>query len=149
VLRDALLAWAHFLCIFALVSVVVAEVVLYRPRMGGVRLAQLQRVDLWYGIVAGLVIVTGVARVIYGLKGPSFYLHNPVFWTKMTLFAIVGLLSVPPTMHYLRVKRSAQADGSVAIADPTYRLMRGCLLAECVVLVFIPLCATLMAHGYD
>jgi putative membrane protein len=147
-LRDALLAWAHFICVFAFVGVVAAEIALYRRQMGGARLAQLQRVDLWYGIIAALVIVSGVARVTLGLKGPGFYLSNPVFWTKMTLFVIVGLLSIAPTMHYLRVRRIAAADGSVAIDERTYATVRRVLLAEGVLLVFIPLCATLLAHGY-
>ena len=148
ILRDALLAWAHFLCIFALVSVVFAELVLYRRQMDALRLAQLQRVDLAYGIAAALVVVSGVSRVIWGLKGPGFYLHNPIFWTKMALFLIVGICSIPPTVHYLRVQRTASPDGSVMVAGNAFGLMRGLLAAEAIVLVFIPLCATLLAHGY-
>jgi uncharacterized membrane protein len=34
-------------------------------------LLQLQFVDRFYGIAAGLVIVTGIALVVYGLKWPS------------------------------------------------------------------------------
>ena len=63
---------------------------------------RLQRIDLFFGIAAVVVIVTGIARVVFGLKGADFYLHNPIFWTKMGLFLLVGLLSIAPTVHYLR-----------------------------------------------
>lgn len=71
-LRDALLAWAHFITIFALVGTVVAELVLYRSNMDSGALRRLQRVDLGYGVAAALVILTGVARVSFGLKGATF-----------------------------------------------------------------------------
>jgi uncharacterized membrane protein len=44
-------------------------------------LRQLQLVDRFYGIAAGLVIVTGIALVLYGLKGPTFYL-----WPSLSSF---------------------------------------------------------------
>lgn len=147
-LRDSLLAWAHFITIFALVSTVVAELVLYRRQMDVVRLTQLQGIDRAYGIAAGLVIVTGVSRVIWGLKGAGFYLSDPFFWTKMALFVIVGLLSIPPTIHYLRVKNTAGADGAVAVPEAAFQTMRRLLGAELVLLACIPFLAAMLAHGY-
>ena len=118
-LLDALLAWLHFLCIFTLVGALVAELALYRREMGLARLTQLQRIDALYGISAGLVVVSGVLRVTLGLKGAGFYLHNPIFWTKMGFFLAVALLSIPPTIHYLRLKRDADANGTVGRPGPS------------------------------
>jgi putative membrane protein len=147
-LRDTLLAWAHFVAVFALVSTVVAELILYRSRMGLARLKQLQRVDAAYGICAVLVIITGVSRVIWGLKGPVFYVHNPIFWTKMALFLVVGLLSIQPTIHYLRINKDAGPEG-VILGESPFRRTQSLLLGEAVLLAFIPLFATLMTHGYQ
>jgi putative membrane protein len=149
VLRDSLLAWAHFLTIFALVGVLVAELVLYRSRMDLARLGQLARIDSAYGIIAGLVIVTGLGRVFLGIKGPAFYAHSPIFWTKMALFVTIALLSIPPTIHYLRLKGTASPDGVVAIPNAAYGRMRALLMAEAVLLGCIPLLATLLTHGYQ
>ena len=77
----------------------------------------LRRVDAWYGISAALVVVSGVLRVTLGLKGAAFYLHNPIFWTKMGFFVAIALLSIPPTIHYLRLGARADASGLVAV-DP-------------------------------
>lgn len=148
-LLDALLAWLHFLCIFTLVGALVAELVLYRREMSLARLTQLQRIDALYGISAGLVVVSGVLRVTLGLKGASFYLHNPIFWGKMGFFLAVALLSIPPTIHYLRLKRDADPNGTVVVPDRPYRNMWALLVGEAALLAWIPFFATLLTHGYD
>jgi putative membrane protein len=148
-LLDALLAWLHFLCIFTLVGALVAELVLYRREMNLVRLTQLQRIDSLYGISAGLVIISGVLRVTLGLKGASFYMHSSIFWTKMGFFLVVALLSIPPTIHYLRLKRTVDASGMVSVPEGSYRNMWAVLTGETVVLACIPFFATLLTHGYQ
>ncbi|TIL74004.1 MAG: DUF2214 family protein, partial [Mesorhizobium sp.] len=47
-----------------------------------------------------LIIVVGIGRVIYGLKGWEFYVYNWVFWAKMAAFVAVGLLSIIPTVRF-------------------------------------------------
>jgi putative membrane protein len=147
-LLDALLAWLHFLCIFTLVGALVAELVLYRREMSVARLMQLGQIDNLYGIAAGLVIVSGVLRVTLGLKGAAFYMHSPVFWTKMGFFVVVALLSIPPTIHYIRLKKSENA-GKVTVPEQPYRNMRALLLLESGLLACIPFLATLLTHGYQ
>ena len=148
-LLDPLLAWLHFLCIFTLVGALVAELVLYRREMHLARLTQLQRIDALYGVSAGLVILSGVLRVTLGIKGASFYLHSPIFWTKMGFFAAVALLSIPPTIHYLRLKASADPAGAVTVPAGSYRNMWALLATEAVLLACIPFFATLLTHGYS
>ena len=102
--RDALLAYAHFICIFALASLLVGELLCLRKTLPADLVRRLQAVDQWYGIVAGLVIVSGLARLFFGLKGAAFYTHNPVFWTKMGLFVVVAIVSIVPTVTFARWK---------------------------------------------
>jgi putative membrane protein len=145
--RDALLHYAHFLCIFTLAALLTGELLLFRRSLPAAMLRQLQLVDRFYGIAAGLVIVTGIALVLYGLKGSAFYLHNAIFWTKMALFVMVALLSIPPTVAYLRWNSRKPVDGAVTLDDSEFGRIRGLLWAQVVVLAFIPLCAALMANG--
>jgi putative membrane protein len=147
-LLDSLLAWLHFLCIFTLVGALVAELVLYRREMDVARLTQLQRIDNAYGIAAALVVVSGVLRVTLGLKGAAFYMHSPVFWTKMGFFVVVALLSIPPTIHYIRLKK-AVVGGEVTVAEQPYRNMWALLLLESGLLACIPFFATLLTHGFS
>ena len=147
VVRDALLAYAHFICIFALASLLTAELFILRKTLPPDLLRRLRLVDRWYGIVAGLVIVSGLARLTLGLKGADFYIHNPVFWTKMGLFVAVALISIAPTVAYLRWSGRLAADGSIALGDAEYARIRGLVLLQVGVFLFIPLCAAFMARG--
>ncbi len=144
---EALLAWFHFVCIFALVGTLASEVVLYRRRMDVARLTTLRRVDTWYGITAALVVVSGILRVSFGVKGAAFYLHNPIFWTKMGFFVAIALLSIPPTIHFIRLASRADADGTVTVDQGGYRRMWTLLGVEIALLICIPFLAALLAAG--
>jgi putative membrane protein len=145
-ISEALAAYAHFLSIFTLVALLVVEAALYRPRLPGPTLLLLRRVDLFYGVAAGAVIVTGLLRVFFFAKGAAFYAANPVFWVKMALFLAVGLLSVPPTIHYMRSAKRLSGD-MLVVPDADYRRIRWYLRAQLLLVCFIPLAATLMARG--
>jgi putative membrane protein len=145
--RDALLAYAHFISIFALASVLTGELLILRKTLPPDSFARLRSVDRWYGIVAALVIVTGLLRLNFGLKGAAFYTHNPVFWTKMALFVAVGLISIIPTVAYIRWHRRASPDGSIVLEDAELARTRGLVLLQIGLFVFIPLCAVYMARG--
>ena len=145
--RDALLAYAHFMCIFALASLLVAELVILRKNLPADLAGRLQGIDRWYGIVAGLVIASGLGRLFLGPKGPAFYTQNPVFWTKMGLFVVVALLSIVPTIAFIRWNARKATDGSIVLEDSELGRLRGLLWAQIAVFVFIPLCAVFMARG--
>lgn len=131
----AFVAYAHFAAIFLTLALLVSEVALYGRTLSQAQRRVLTRVDLAYlGGALGL-IATGLLRVMTSPKGAAFYTHNPVFRTKMGLFVLVALLSVPPTLHYL---------GRYAAR---YSVIRGFQIAQLAVFFAIPLCATLMARG--
>jgi putative membrane protein len=65
-----------------------------------------------------------------GLKGRDFYVHNPLFWTKMALFVVVGLISIIPTVAYISWRRRASADGSIVLDDAELSRTRGLVLLQ-------------------
>jgi putative membrane protein len=148
VLLDALLAWVHYVLIFGLVGCLFAEAFFYRDVLPAPTFARLRGVDRWYGILAGLVVLSGIARVVYSPKTAAYFLHNPIFWTKMSLFVAVALLSIPPTIHYLRIGTAAQPDGTIQVERGAYVRTRTLLNLQVGLLLFIPLCAALMARGF-
>jgi putative membrane protein len=147
IVRDALLHFAHFICIFLLASFLAGEVFVLRKTLSADRVAQLQVIDRWYGILAGLVIVTGLMLVFFGAKGASFYAHNAIFWTKMTIFVAIALISIVPTVAFLRWNQRLAADGSIVLQDEEYRRLRALLWLQVGLLVLLPFCAVLMANG--
>jgi putative membrane protein len=145
---EAIAAYAHFLAIFATLALLAAEASLYRRRMSRATLLLLRRLDLFYLFGAIAIIVTGLLRVFLSAKGWEFYAANPIFWVKMALFLAVGLLSVPPTIHYIRSERAFAGDAlDVAITDATFGRMRGFITAQLLLFACIPLAAALMALG--
>jgi putative membrane protein len=143
-LTDAIVAWLHFLGIFVMIGALAGELMLFRREITAPAQRTIRVLDLHYGAAAGLVLVTGFARAIWTDKGWDYYAGNPFFWILVTLFAAVGLLSLPPTFYFLGWRRSA---GAVTVAERDYRRIRRLLWLEAAGLTLAPLAATLMAHG--
>ena len=89
-----------------------------------------------------------IARVVYGVKGPDFYLHNPWFHAKMSAFVLTGLLSILPTVRFLRW-RKALATNPHYLPDATeVARLRGIVRFELILLAAIFVLAAGMArHG--
>ncbi len=143
---DLALATLHHLGILTVFGVLVAELVLLRlqPSVNSIEL--IARVDLAYGIAAGFVLAAGFARVAWGVKGAGFYLGNPVFWLKLGLFVVIGLISVAPTLTYLRWRRAAWTGGVLPGAHEVTRVRRWVLL-QTVLFAALPLLAAMTARG--
>jgi putative membrane protein len=147
VTTDLLLAIAHHLLIFGLVAVLAAEIVLVRPGLGGNALVRLGGLDRAYGMLAGLILIVGFSRVFFGLKGWEYYIYYWVFWAKIAAFAIVGLLSIPPTLRIAEWSRKAKAEPGHVVPDTEVASVRAYLRAEGAVFVLIPIFAAAMARG--
>ena len=146
-LGPVIAAYIHFASIIALGGILMAELVLYRQdiTLGQARL--LQRLDLHYLLAAVLVLGSGVARVLWFAKETSFYLDNPVFWAKMAVFLVIALISVAPTIHYLRWSPRLKQGHRPEISDKQYSRIKRYLVVELVLLLLMPLLAVLMARG--
>ena len=144
---DALLAYFHFAAIFALVWFLAIEWHLLAAGAGALAVDRLARTDGRFGLSAGLVLLTGAARALYGLKGWSFHAHNPVFHLKIGLFVLVGLLSILPTVMFLRWRKAQRADPAFRVPDAQWRRARLLVIVELHLVALIPLAAVIMARG--
>ncbi len=145
---DLLLAIAHHLLVFSLAGIIGAEFVLIRGDLPAATLKRLTGIDRHYGIIAMLIVVIGVCRVIFGLKGWEFYVYNWVFWAKMAAFAIVGLLSIIPTVRFISWNRQATANPSFAVPAAELASVQTYIRAEAGIFLLIPIFAAAMARGY-
>src|SRR5215472_10221432 len=100
-LAHLITAYLHFLGMMTLMATLLAEHVTLQPQMTRLHLQRLARIDLFYGIAAGLVFLTGLLRFAYFGKGVHFYLGNPVFYIKDGMFLLVALISIYPTVQFL------------------------------------------------
>lgn len=144
---DITLAIAHHLLVFSLAGVLASELALVRNGMGPGAIRTLANVDAAFGLLAGLAVIVGFIRVLFGAKGAAFYVANPIFWTKIAAFLLVGAISLAPTAVYIRWRRRARAGETEAAPDREITFVRRCLVAEVVVFLTIPVWAALMARG--
>ncbi|WP_158816510.1 DUF2214 family protein [Methylocapsa sp. S129] len=145
---DWALASLHHLAIFTLAATLAAELALLTIDVDAKAIGRLARIDMAYGLSATAVVIVGIARVIWGAKGYEYYMANHIFWTKMVLFAIVGLLSIAPTLRYLGWRKALRADAAFRPATAEVARMRIYLWAEAAFFLAIPVAAAAMARGY-
>jgi len=144
---DLLLAIAHHLLAFGLLAILVTEFNMLRPGLAAADLKRLGIVDGHYGAVAGLLIVVGVCRVFFGIKGAAYYGENPWFWAKMASFAAVGLLSAAPTVRIIRWRRAARTQPGFAPTVQEVAAARRLVLAQLAIFPLIPAFAAVMARN--
>jgi len=140
---DLVLAILHHLFVFALFGVLFAELLMVRRGMDGVAVARVQSIDLWYGVLAGLIVIVGFARAIFAAKGWAYYAHNLFFWAKIGTFIVIALLSAPPTLAFLQWRRTRALPTDAIIAP-----VRRYLWIEVALFALLPAFAAAMARGY-
>jgi len=144
---DLHFAIAHHLLIFILFGILVSELVLVRQSMTGGDIKLIASIDLWYGIVALLIVVVGFSRAVFAAKGWAYYSVNSFFWAKIGVFALIAVLSIWPTVKYLNWRRNSQTADSRPDTQSVL-LVRRILWLEVVLFAFLPAFAAAMARGY-
>lgn len=144
---DLFLSVFHFLLIFALVAILAAQSILIRPGITVSSLRLAATLDRAYGASAVLLLGVGFSRVAWGTKGSSYYLSNPLFWTKIGLFMAVAIFSIPPTVQLIRWSKQAHVQTGFLPSNEQVRRIQWWLRAEWIVVMFIPFLAAAMARG--
>ena len=140
---DLVLAIVHHVLIFGIFGILFAELMAVRRDMSSATAVRIASIDLWYGIFAAAVVIIGFCRANFAAKGWAYYSHNAFFWAKIATFAGIGLLSVPPTLAFIRWRKSGVAPGLAGIARA-----RRYLHVELALFVPVLVFAAAMARGY-
>ena len=134
-MTDLILAITHHIIVFGLVATMIGTRTMLRE--APVDVARLARIDMMAGLLSFAVLAVGIGRAVWGGKGWMFYESNPFFWGKIGCFAVIGLLSVPPTLAFLRWNRARRADP--AFQPPADQIARARLFNGLMALMLIPL----------
>ena len=143
---DLWLAIFHHVLVFGLAIMLGAQAVLVREGMTASDTARVAGLDIGYGATSGLIVLVGVARVIYGAKGYLYYVENVWFWAKMATFATIGLLSIRPTLRFRAWQKARAADPGFAPPPAEIRGTRLLVLLEVRLLVLVVAFAATMAR---
>lgn len=139
------LAFLHHAAAFLVVAVLTVELVLLKGELTLTCARSVVRMDAAYGIAALVLLVVGFLRVFYTEKVPAYYFHNGAFLAKIALFAIVGLISIYPTMQFLGWRKALKQQQVPTLAAAARSRIRMILHLELTLLFVIMLMAAIMA----
>ncbi len=146
-LINSIMATLHHIAAFAVTATLVYEFVAFRKNLTVPEARCILHVDTAYGISAAVVIIAGLLRVFYFEKGTVFYLNNTMYWIKMGLFILAGLISIYPTIRFLKWRTNLKEDKAPEFSDDEYKRIRFSIHLELVCILLILLVAPMMARG--
>ena len=140
---ELLLRYLHFVSIFTIVGVLVSEHVLLKKTLTRAEIGRLARIDAVYGLAALTLLTVGFTLWLGGFGKPAvYYTMNWIFHLKLGFFLMIGILSIYPTVFFIRHRKGDQAE-LVAVPASIFWMLR----LELLLLALIPLLAGLMARG--
>ncbi|EXF94611.1 membrane protein [Pseudomonas fluorescens HK44] len=102
--------------------------------------------DNVWGVCALTLLVTGGIRAFGGYeKGAGYYLHQPLFHLKMTLFVIILLLEIAPMVALIKWRIALSRGAPIDIAR--VRLFARISHIEALLIILMVVAATGMARG--
>jgi putative membrane protein len=144
---EALLAYLHLAVILALVVFISSEAALCRKEwMNAAVVRRLARLDLIYLGMLGLVTVSGLARIVWGMKGSEWYWAQPLMHIKLTVLVIIVGLSIQPSLAFRRWLKRLDSTGTLP-ADADIAAVRKRVMLNSHLLVLLPLAGVLLARG--
>jgi putative membrane protein len=144
---NALFAAAHFLAVFGIVATLFFEWMTISPTLSYIEAKRLQVCDRWYGLSAVVILIVGFARVLHFEKGKEFYFANPFFHAKLGLFVAIGLLSIYPTVRFIKWGAQTKQGLAPVVAEREYKAIKALLSVQLVLLMGVAVCASFMARG--
>jgi putative membrane protein len=134
-MHDLGLAVVHHVLVFGLAIMLAMELAWLRA--DPVPVTRLAKLDGGYGAIAVLVLIVGVLRVVFGAKGWVAYEANPWFWAKIATFTVIGLISILPTMRFIRWSRALKVDAG--FRPPAAEVAKVAMWVRIEVLLLFPL----------
>ena len=104
---EPMLAFLHISAVLGLVVFASSEAALCRAEwMNAAVVDRLVRVNAIGWIASAVLLLSGLARMVWGDKGWAWLASNPLLHLKLALFAVVLLLALRPTRRYRRWRRA-------------------------------------------
>lgn len=144
---SAFVAFLHHLCFVAIMLLLSFEMLLLKQPLTLASARKIMRYDAIYGAFAGAVLIVGALRVMYFEKGPLYYMHSAPFMAKMALFVAVALISIYPTLTFLKWGKSLKQGIVPELDEAKNRRLRILIHVELTLLLLMMLCAAMMAKG--
>lgn len=141
------LAWLHLLALGIGMGAVWARARALSAPLDQAAMRRAFAADTWWGLAAGLWIITGLWRLFAGTeKATGYYLADHAFWLKMALLGAILALEVWPMVTLIRwriaIRRGGGGDERAARRIATISYVQAALV------VLMVGAAVAMARGY-
>ena len=146
-LKSATVAYVHYLSFMLCFGALIYERISLKPNPNRKETISMVIADIVYGIAGVALLVSGIYRVIKFGQGSEFYTQNPIFWAKITIFALVGSLSLYPTITYVLWAVPLSKGTLPTVTQNLVSRLRLIINIELAGFALIPFLATLMARG--
>src|SRR5436190_7262642 len=121
---EIILRYLHFISIFAIVGSLASEHLLLKKELTRSELSRLARIDAVYGMAALILVAVGLTLWLGGFSKPSvYYTKNWIFHTKITFFLMIGLLSIYPTVFFIK-NRKGNPEEVVQVPKSVFWMLR-------------------------
>lgn len=144
---ESLLAWAHIMAFLMLATFMTSETALCRADwMNPAVVRRLVRVNALSLISAAVVLATGLARTIWGVKGAAWYWSQHLLHAKVALLVAITVLLFLAARRY-RVWRSQLAAGNTLPGDADMKKTRLLVMWAAHLMALVVLLAVFLARG--
>jgi putative membrane protein len=146
-LTEVLLAYLHLACILGWVVFVTSQAALARADwLNGAVVDRLVRVDVILWICWAAVLVSGLARTLWGVKGLGWYWSQPLLHAKVALLLTLGLAAWPNTRTLRQWQQRWHRESRLPPPAEIDALRRRVMVAAHAMLL-IPLLGQALARG--
>ena len=140
---EIIVRYIHFISMFVIVATLTGEYLLLEKTLSRAEIRKIANLDRLYGLAAITILGAGFSLWFLLGKSAAFYTYNAVFWIKIGFFTIVGLLSIKPTLFFMREGKQSLPEAEINVPP----VIRQFIVWEIILLTIIPLLANLMARG--
>tara|TARA_Y100000589_G_scaffold19812_1_gene16431 strand:- start:809 stop:1303 length:495 start_codon:yes stop_codon:yes gene_type:complete len=144
---SAIVAYVHYLGIIICFGALTFERIFLKINLSKNEFISIIIADIIYGIAGLAILVTGILRVKYYGQGGEFYTNNPLFWIKVSLYIVVGLISLYPTTTYILWAIPLSKNKLPVISENLVNRFKLIVMTELIGFAIIPFFATLMSRG--
>lgn len=145
---EAILASAHLLAILTIVVFITSETALCRGAWINARVVErLVAVDRIYLVGLAAVLLTGLARTWWGIKGMAWYWTDWLLHLKLALFIAIVLLAIRPAVMYRRWRAQLQRTGALPDEAQLTSVRRQVMVAAHLIAI-MPVIAAFLARGF-
>jgi putative membrane protein len=145
---ETLLAAIHLLALLTLVVFLSSSTALCQSQwLNGPALERLARLQQIYRYTLLALLLSGLARALWGLKGAAWYWSSPLLHLKLTLLLVVLLLAIQPALAIARWQRDWRQHASLPAAAQVQHTRR-LLMWQAHLIPLVALLGVAFARGW-